>query len=169
MELFKFLRRFYRILGVITPKSSQFFSFGWKSLLILLAPLYFCASSLVSMSLEMNAAQSHCKTIIDLSYWAVSAFQGAFVFAITILKMPKMIAVIEKFEEIVRKSKCHQRIGVPKKCLFSVFEESFLYLRWIESRNNPMMQDKYDRMNALIERLSEICYRLWWNFRYQDV
>lgn len=29
----------------------------------------------------------------------------------------------------------------------------------IESRDNPMMQYKYEKMNATIERLSEICYR----------
>lgn len=129
MELFKFLRSFYRILGVIGPQSSQNGLFGWKTLSILLAPIYFCGSSLVSMSFEINAAQVHSSVIIDLGYWAVSAFQGAFVFAMTVLKMPKMIAVIEKFEVIIQRSK-NQQIGMTEKSgSFSFFIGSILYIK----------------------------------------
>lgn len=122
MELFEFLRGFYRKLGVIPPQSPRIGLFGWKTLSISLAPVYFSASSLVSMSLQINTAPDFFKVIIDLGYWAVSGFQCALVFAITISKMPNMMKVIESFEEIIRNSKCQQRIRIARTNLF-------LYLR----------------------------------------
>lgn len=121
MELFEFLRKFYQKLGIISSHSCQNDTYHWKTVLIFLAPAYFCISSLVSISIELNSHQGQIKIILDFSYWAISAFQSALMFAITISKMSNILNVIKKFEEIIQKSKCvcHMPFingGIAKKC-----------------------------------------------------
>lgn len=153
--LFEFLRDFYQTLGLIPSQSlsHQNYAFNWKTPLILLASTYFCISTIASMFLEGNSNQDHSK-FIDSCYWAASAFQVALIFIITVSKMPSIIKVIGKFEEIIRNSK---RLIKLKIC-FTVFWVIFLLVRHfnIES-HNPILKDKYGKINARIDRMSKIC------------
>lgn len=122
MELFEFLREFYQKMGFISSRPAhRIYAFNWKTLLLLLAPTYFCISTFLFMLFQANSLQDHTK-FMDLSYWTASSFQSVLIFVITILKMPNIIKVIKKFEEIIQKSEWNRKMN-----RFSVFWLVFFF------------------------------------------
>lgn len=101
LKLFQYIQKLCHTMGFLTLQPNPSRSFQLKILLHLLPPILCLVPSVMFLLTEANSMQDY-----ELSIFVISSiFECVACISVMIWNVPHILEVIEKFEEIIEKSK----------------------------------------------------------------
>lgn len=150
MRLFQSLQTFYRATGIYPHQSHRKCPINWKSLFIILTLIQFGILEGAYFLTKANSVDEYGSTF----YTAISSFSSTMFFSINIWKMTEILRLIEKFEELINKSKKIDLV-LQFVCNFDSNREKNISTG---RRNSTATKNLYAKFNERIERISQFIY-----------
>lgn len=150
IKLFQCIQKFCDTMGFLPSQPNPTRTFRSKTALYVLPPILLFVSTVIFLLTDADSIQESELAVFTLT----SVMSSIINIMVMIWNMPSILYVIEKFEEIIEKSKWEWRRfkwrNANNKVRFDLF--------WVTESHDPIAMSKYSELNKKIELLSEIYY-----------
>lgn len=144
------VKQYYRTMGIYPKQPNQYYTINARNIFFSLSMALISISTSAFFIFKASSIREYAETL----YIASTQMTGLFIFLITFWKMPKILAIIEKSEELIEKSKFQLKIHPLVKLDWPFFSITFFY---VELGSSAALF-KYTKLSVDVEKITKLFY-----------